>query len=85
MELLVKSHTRVILLGTFDFHTNVDLSDIQSKKDFGLFKALTVPHAGNAMLVNELSKRERAIEAFGFSPGVVGSEAYRTWLGYYSY
>jgi hypothetical protein len=83
LDYLIKSKTRIILLGVFDFNGGVDLSDIQSKNDYGVLKALSTGHVANAMLIKEIAKREKAIEFFGFTPGIVNSEAYRTWTGYF--
>jgi len=81
LDFLKASKTRVFLLGMFGGDGTVDLDDIQSKKSYGAMKVQGITHLANAMLIQQLSKKVDGAEFFGLSPGVVNSEAYKTWTG----
>jgi NAD(P)-dependent dehydrogenase (short-subunit alcohol dehydrogenase family) len=81
MDYLKKSNTRVVLLGMYGHSSKVDLDDMQSIKNYGAMKAHGNTHAANEMFIQQLAKRFPEVEVFGFSPGVVHSDAYNAWLG----
>jgi len=83
LDYLNQCKTRVILLGVYGAGGSVDLDDILSTNNYGVLKAIGTVNTGNEMLVQQLSKRNKGkgAEFFGFTPGVVNSEAYRTWTG----
>jgi NAD(P)-dependent dehydrogenase (short-subunit alcohol dehydrogenase family) len=83
LDYLNQCKTRVILLGVYGSGGSVNLDDMLQKKSYGAFKALGTVNVGNEMILQQLSKRNKGKGAdfFGFTPGVVNSEAYRTWTG----